>query len=307
MEHAWQAQPHGAHPTGRTYEPHPAAPARPRDRPNARQSPPRRGWGLRAAARHAGISFGYLGALERGERAPSTVVAGVLARVYQLDADDSAWLWSGAIGGAGRDYPGRVPRPGGVAGFTSPAAPSQRLAGVRGGGWGVLRGGRPGRENCLESRGLGAGCCRAHQSPAPPTARDPGDAIPGAALGPGQLKTGTRGHGHPTGLLAAGHRFGLGAAGVFGGGPRLDETCRVDPAAAGGAGDALPDEYGAAAAQRAPARPARFHRPRGERDGRGNGHREATQTGDASLPVCLFRRFSLRYAPARHPKHALTS
>ena len=66
-----------------------------------------RGWSLRDAGRHTGISFGYLGLLERGQRAPSTVVAAVLARVYELTPADSSWLWSGAVADVGRDYPGR--------------------------------------------------------------------------------------------------------------------------------------------------------------------------------------------------------
>jgi transcriptional regulator with XRE-family HTH domain len=65
------------------------------------------GWSLRIAGRRAGISFGMIGMMERGQRAPSVVLAVHLARAYRLSDADVRLLLSGAISDVGRDWPGR--------------------------------------------------------------------------------------------------------------------------------------------------------------------------------------------------------
>jgi transcriptional regulator with XRE-family HTH domain len=65
------------------------------------------GWSLRIAVRRTGISFWMIGLMERGQRAPSIVLAVQLARAYRLTESDVALLLSGAVSDVGRDYPYR--------------------------------------------------------------------------------------------------------------------------------------------------------------------------------------------------------
>lgn len=63
-----------------------------------------RGLGLRAAARAAGLSPGYLSLLEHGHRSPSESVAEVLVDTLRLTGDDAETVLSAAIPGVGRDW-----------------------------------------------------------------------------------------------------------------------------------------------------------------------------------------------------------
>lgn len=62
------------------------------------------GFGLRAAARSAGIAPGYLCMLEQGQRSPSESVADALVGALNLTNADAETVWSAAIPGVGRDY-----------------------------------------------------------------------------------------------------------------------------------------------------------------------------------------------------------
>ncbi len=66
------------------------------------------GWSYRQAGHRTGISYGMLAMMERGQRAPSIIVATLLARAYRLTEADTAWLLSGALADVGRDWPGRA-------------------------------------------------------------------------------------------------------------------------------------------------------------------------------------------------------
>jgi transcriptional regulator with XRE-family HTH domain len=63
-----------------------------------------RGLGLRAAARAAGLSPGYLSMLEHGHRSPSESVAEALVGTLRLTGDDAETVLSAAIPGVGRDW-----------------------------------------------------------------------------------------------------------------------------------------------------------------------------------------------------------
>ena len=65
----------------------------------------RRGWGQREAARNAEVSYGMIGHLEHGRRAPSAAVAENLIDAYQLGPAEAAMLRAEAVEDAGRSYP----------------------------------------------------------------------------------------------------------------------------------------------------------------------------------------------------------
>ncbi len=65
------------------------------------------GWSYRQAGRKSGVAYGYLCLLEQGKRAPSVVVARILAAAYRLGEDDARRLEACAVTGAGRDWPAR--------------------------------------------------------------------------------------------------------------------------------------------------------------------------------------------------------
>jgi transcriptional regulator with XRE-family HTH domain len=90
--------------------------------PPIRQAPPaelgpllrsvriRSGLGLRAAARAAGVSHGYLLRLEAGERCPSSAVAAELLRVLPLEDEEATVLIAAGLGDRGRSHPLRARR-----------------------------------------------------------------------------------------------------------------------------------------------------------------------------------------------------
>ena len=63
-----------------------------------------RGLGLRATARAAGLSPGYLSMLEHGHRSPSESVAEALVNALRLTGDDAETIRSAAIPDVGRDW-----------------------------------------------------------------------------------------------------------------------------------------------------------------------------------------------------------
>lgn len=60
---------------------------------------------MREAARNSGVSAGTIVHLEKGRRAPSTVVAEDIVRAYQLTLTEAAMLRAEAVRGAGWDSP----------------------------------------------------------------------------------------------------------------------------------------------------------------------------------------------------------
>jgi len=68
---------------------------------NARR---RQGLSLRALEARTGISFGYLGMLERGQRAPSVEVAQALVAGLRMAPDAAARLMAEAVPDAGRSW-----------------------------------------------------------------------------------------------------------------------------------------------------------------------------------------------------------
>lgn len=76
--------------------------------PMLRSARERAGIGMREAARHLGLSSGYLGHLEAGERCPSRAVAERLADVLALDDAEQAALYAAAVDDAGRSHPART-------------------------------------------------------------------------------------------------------------------------------------------------------------------------------------------------------
>jgi transcriptional regulator with XRE-family HTH domain len=64
----------------------------------------RRGWSLRAAERHTGVSAGHLCNLENGKRAPSVVVVDAIVVAYRLTGSDAARLRAAGLNGVGRDW-----------------------------------------------------------------------------------------------------------------------------------------------------------------------------------------------------------
>jgi len=68
---------------------------------NARR---RQGLSLRALEARTGIAYGYLGMLERGQRAPSVEVARLLAPALRLEPDAAARLMAEAVPDAGRSW-----------------------------------------------------------------------------------------------------------------------------------------------------------------------------------------------------------
>ena len=97
MQNATRVIPHGEH-TRRHTLPLPVAEA-------LRSARARRGWSVREAAHHVGISFGHLSMLERGHRCPSLTVARDLTRVLLSDQPDaSRSLLEVARPDAGRDW-----------------------------------------------------------------------------------------------------------------------------------------------------------------------------------------------------------
>ncbi|WP_405580689.1 helix-turn-helix domain-containing protein [Streptomyces sp. NBC_01092] len=67
----------------------------------------RAGLGQREAARRTGVSQGYLWLLEAGQRAPSAVVAEMLAAVLALTDEEREQLRAAAVDDAGRSHPAR--------------------------------------------------------------------------------------------------------------------------------------------------------------------------------------------------------
>jgi transcriptional regulator with XRE-family HTH domain len=90
----------------------------------------RRGWPLREAARNVGVSVGTIGHLEKGRRAPSTVVAEAIIRAYDLSPADAAMLLAEAVEGAGWDSPFK--RMGRLSMRTGPLYDAPRAAGRSG-------------------------------------------------------------------------------------------------------------------------------------------------------------------------------
>lgn len=99
MVHAFSSSPHGAREdtTRSTITPELAAMLA-----DARR---RRRWSLRAAARNIGVAPGTIVHLEKGRRAPSTVVAEKIIGAYRLDAGEAAMLRAEAVQGAGWGSP----------------------------------------------------------------------------------------------------------------------------------------------------------------------------------------------------------
>lgn len=62
---------------------------------------------VRAAAERAGISAGYLGNLEGGQRCPSRTVAARLTDALELDDRERAVVLAGSVADAGLDHPWR--------------------------------------------------------------------------------------------------------------------------------------------------------------------------------------------------------
>lgn len=70
----------------------------------------RAGKGLRAVAAACRTSYGYLGMLERNERAPSESMAEELIKALQLAGHEAEIIRRHAVARHGRDWPGREPR-----------------------------------------------------------------------------------------------------------------------------------------------------------------------------------------------------
>jgi DNA-binding XRE family transcriptional regulator len=99
----------------------------------------RLGWPLRAAARNVGVSEGTIVHLEKGRRAPSTVVAEAIIRAYELSDAEAAMLLAEAVEGAGWDSPYKRPSMGtGSGGGLYGARPGRRAPRPRLGPWNSL-------------------------------------------------------------------------------------------------------------------------------------------------------------------------
>jgi DNA-binding XRE family transcriptional regulator len=99
----------------------------------------RRGWSVREAARNIGVAAGTVVHLEKGRRAPSTVVAESIIRAYQLDSGEAAMLLAEAVEGAGWDSPHKRPSMGtGSGGALYGARPGRRAPRLRLGPWNSL-------------------------------------------------------------------------------------------------------------------------------------------------------------------------
>lgn len=72
----------------------------------------RTGVGLRAAARTAGISHGYLRDLETGKRCPSVAIVAELLRVLPFTDEEAAILTAAGLPDRGRSHPLRNRKPG---------------------------------------------------------------------------------------------------------------------------------------------------------------------------------------------------
>ena len=102
--------PGSAAPMENTYEPRPGRHQPPPDfGPTLTAARNRAGLGLRAAARAAGISPGYLCLLEQGRRSPSETTAEALIDALNATGQDAQSIRDAAIPGTGRDYAPPLP------------------------------------------------------------------------------------------------------------------------------------------------------------------------------------------------------
>src|SRR5947207_5526877 len=66
-----------------------------------------RGWTLKQAAQRCDCSISTIWSLENGQRVPSIALAAGIARVYELDRENTIRLLSEAVTNAGKDRPSK--------------------------------------------------------------------------------------------------------------------------------------------------------------------------------------------------------